>query len=200
MPAVLPAPLPKELGPVDLQAAIDDYMEREKAAEIRHEFYYGVVTEMPGGTADHSLFAVNFAAVLHALLRGKNCRIFSSDLRVFIAPGAFYYPDVSIVRGEPEIDYENTLRNPVVLVEVLSKSTQKKDRTEKKNEYQRIETLQHYVMMEQNAPRIEHYERDASGNWPENPTVVEGLSSHLSLSALGVTVPLADIYEYASFA
>ena len=199
MPAVLPGP-PKEIGATDLSDAITDYLKCERTAKVRHEFYYGGTTQMPGGTYEHGLIATNFAASLVYLLRNDDCAVIVSDIKVFVEPGVFYYPDVSVACGKPQIDFEESLQNPVVLIEVLSKSTQKKDRGEKKREYQRIVSLQHYVLVEQNAPRIEHYDRDASGNWPENPAITEGVNAALFLSALGVSVPLADIYRRILFA
>ena len=201
MPA---APLPKSLDTldIDLQGAIDDYLKREKTADVRHEFYYGEITEMPGGTYEHGAIEIDFLITLAFLLRAVQslCELHGSDQSIFIDPGVFYYPDLSVTCDPPQIDFENALRNPVLVVEVLSKSTETRDRGEKKREYQRIASLQHYVLLEQNAPRIEHYERDAvSGLWPENPAIMEGINADLPLLALGVSVPLADIYRRASF-
>ena len=201
MSAVLSAPL-LEASTDDLSEAIADYLEREKSAEIRHEFYYGEVTEMPGGMFEHGNIGVDFLITLAFLLRsiGSNCELYSPDQKVFIAPGVFYYPDLSATCESPQIDFEEALRNPTLVVEVLSESTRTKDKTQKKNEYQKLTSLQHYVLVEQNTPRIENYVRNAAtGLWQVAPMVIEGLDAELPLAALNVSVPLAAIYRRASF-
>ncbi len=192
-----PLPTPKA---IDLLASIADYLARERTSDVRHEFYLGEITEMPGGTFEHGLIATYFAAALVYLLRGTDCRVVNSDVKIFIEPGIFYYPDACVVQGRPQIDFKEAIRNPIVVIEVLSESTEAKDRDQKMRHYQRIYSLQHYILVEQNAPRIEQYEKDATtGAWKTAPVVVEGLDANLYLSALNISVPLADIYQFATF-
>lgn len=194
-----PAPKDVEL----LRVSIADYLARERTASVRHEFYYGEITEMPGGTFEHGNIGVDFLVALAFLLHAikSDCEVHWPDQKIYIEPGVFYYPDFSVVCGSPQVYFDESLRNPIVIVEVLSESTKKKDRDEKKREYQRIPSLRHYILVEQNTPRIENYEKNAvTGLWRITPTIVKGLDEVLTLSALNVSVPLAEIYRRASFA
>ena len=134
------------------------YLEQERASDTKHELVNGAIFAMAGGTMEHGRLGSNMAGVLVAKLRGRPCAAFSSDVRIRVrATGLVTYPDLSVVCGRLEHDPkdENTIVNPIVLVEVLSDSTEGYDRGEKFGHYQRITSLKEYVLVSQHTPRVE---------------------------------------------
>ncbi len=145
-----------------------EYLTLERDSEIKHEFDAGDILATPGGTARHSALAVNVGVAVGGT-RPAGCTAFQSDLRVrVVATGRAMYPDVSMVCGAIEYDPEDTGRttitNPVLLVEVLSVTTEKGDRGNKWMHYQRIPSLREYVLVSQE-PQIEVFRRTATGTW-----------------------------------
>lgn len=145
-----------------------DYLARERDSDIKHEFDSGEILAMSGGTARHSALAVKVATALETTRR-PGCTVFQSDMRVRVrATGRATYPDASMVCGPLEYDPEDaahtTITNPVLIVEVLSVTTEKGDRGNKWLHYQRIPSLQEYVLVSQE-PRVEVFRRTASGTW-----------------------------------
>ncbi|MAQ17668.1 MAG: hypothetical protein CMN30_23095 [Sandaracinus sp.] len=140
-----------------------EYLAFERDAETKHEFIDGMVVAMAGGTPEHSRLAMNMGVALMNALRGRRCSAFSSDLRVHIpATGRSTYPDVTVVCDErvtAEVD-PDAIVNPTVLVEVLSPTTEASDRGEKFSHYRRLDSLQEYVLVRQDEPRIEVYRRE----------------------------------------
>src|SRR5689334_3569187 len=145
-----------------------DYLALERDSEIKHEFDAGEILAMSGGTARHSALAARMIIAL-GNTSAPGCTVFTSDMRVrIVATGRATYPDVSMVCGPLEYDPDDaartTITNPVLLVEVLSVTTEKGDRGDKWMHYQRIPSLHEYVLVEQE-PRIEIYRRMPSGTW-----------------------------------
>lgn len=144
------------------------YLEGEAGSEAKHEFLDGRIFAMAGGTPAHARLGANVPASLSAQLRGRPCVVFGSDLRVrVLETGLATYPDVSVVCGALEHDPEdsNAITNPVVLVEVLSDSTEAYDRGQKFAHYRRIPSLREYVMVSQRERRIERYSANDDGTW-----------------------------------
>jgi Uma2 family endonuclease len=172
-----------------------DYLALERDSEIKHEFDSGEILAMSGGTARHSALA---ARIIQALgnTSSAGCTVFTSDMRVRIAAtGRATYPDVSMVCGPIEYDPDDaahtTITNPVLIVEVLSVTTEKGDRGNKWMHYQRIPSLQEYVLVSQE-PRIEIYRRMPSGTW-EYFEVGEGNVRLASGPGLDLSVLYADL-------
>ena len=173
-----------------------EYLVGERAGAARHEYYNGKVYAMTGGTEPHNLIAGNALAALHAQLRQRPCRVYQSDMRVKVAAtGLNTYPDVVVVCGRPEFAdaARDTLTNPIVIVEVLSPSTERYDRGMKFQHYHTIETLQDYLMIAQDRPYIEHYARQATGDWLLREAA--GLAAMLTIESISCTLTLADVYE-----
>lgn len=169
-----------------------DYLTLERDSEVKHEFDAGEILAMSGGTARHSALAVKVATALETTRR-SGCTVFQSDMRVRIAAtGRATYPDASMVCGLLEYDSEDaaqtTITNPVLIVEVLSVTTEKGDRGNKWLHYQRIPSLEEYVLVSQE-PRIEIFRRTSSGTW-EYFEVHEGTVTLAS----GPTLDLATLY------
>jgi Uma2 family endonuclease len=171
-----------------------EYLAAEAASDVRHEFLNGEVWAMAGGTPEHSALAAAVIAQLGALLRGKPCRTFTSDLRVRVADtGLATYPDVSVVCGQLETapDDEDAVTNPIVLVEVLSDSTEGYDRGAKWAHYRRLPSLREYVLVAQSEPLVEVFRRGEAGRWE----LLEARPGEtIELASLGVRLEVAAIY------
>lgn len=170
-----------------------EYLALERDSEIKHEFDGGEILAMSGGTLRHSVLAARVGTALENT-RPPGCLTFQSDMRVRVAAtGRATYPDAGMLCGPPEYDPEDaehtTITNPVLLVEVLSATTEKGDRGTKWLHYQRLSSLQEYVLVSQE-PRIEIFRRTASGTW-EYFEVHEGTVRLAS----GPTLDLSMLYS-----
>jgi Uma2 family endonuclease len=171
-----------------------EYLELEASSEQRYEFFGGAVYAMAGGPPEHSGIAANVIQLLGTPLAGKPCRVFTSDLRVrVLETGLATHPDVSVVCGSLERDPEDshTATNPVVIVEVLSPSTEQYDREEKFSHYRRIPSLQSYVLISQEEKRLEVFSRNADGSW----TLRETRSGVLEIAGIGCGLPVDGVYR-----
>lgn len=180
-----------------LSVSFPEYLAQEEASETKHELVNGEIFAMAGGTREHARLAMRVGIALGAQFRGRSCEVFSSDLRVrVLATGLATYPDVSVVCGKFEQDPEdaNTLVNPVVLVEVLSDSTEGYDRGEKFGHYRRIPSLREYVLVSQRRPRIEVFRRNEDGTW----TLFEAeASGSVKLTSIGCELAVDEVYANA---
>ncbi len=172
-----------------------DYLALERDSEIKHEFDAGEILAMSGGTARHSALAARMIIALGTTV-AAGCTVFTSDMRVRVmATGRATYPDVSMVCGpiehDPEDAVRTTITNPVLLVEVLSVTTEKSDRGDKWMHYQRIPSLQEYVLVSQE-PRVEIFRRTPAGTW-EYFEVREGNVRLASGPSLDLAVLYADL-------
>lgn len=177
-----------------------EYLEIERKAEYRSELVNGYIYAMAGASRMHNLVAGNTFGELRQQLKGRPCEAYTSDMRVKVeATGRVAYPDVVVMCGKPVFAdaVKDTLLNPLVIVEVLSPSTEADDRGEKFAHYRRIESLQEYVLIAQDRIRVEHFLRQGE-QWLL--TEVADLDSKLELPSLACTVPLRDIYDKVDFA
>ena len=177
-----------------------EYLERERTALLRSEYVNGRIYAMAGASSRHVVVCGNAHASLHRALRGKNCQPFMSDMRVRVAETTLYtYAGVRVAC--PPVEYDDsrndTLINPVVIIEVLSPSTESYDRGDKWAHYQRLVSLRDCVLVSQDQPRVEHYSRAAAGDWLLH--VAEGLSASITLTSVDCTLLLSDIYERLTF-
>ena len=172
-----------------------EYVELEAMSRtVKHEFLDGTVWAMAGGTPEHSAIAANIIGVLRDQLRERPCRVFTSDLRVRVkATGLGTYPDASVVCDSLELDPEDdrgtTVVNPRVLIEVLSPTTERYDRQEKREHYQRIPSVQEIVLIAQDEQRVHVWRRD--GNDFVEHVVADG---SVELTSLDCKIPLSEIY------
>jgi Uma2 family endonuclease len=173
-----------------------EYLAFEQASEHKHEYYQGAIYAMTGGTEFHTLLAGNTYAALHAQLRRRECRVYTSDQRIkVIATGLHTYPDVTVVCGAPQFVEASrlTLINPTLIVEVLSPSTERYDRGMKFRHYRMIPSLHDYLLIAQDDQRIEHYSRQDSAIWQLYEAV--GMATQITLRSIGCVLALADVYE-----
>ena len=177
-----------------------EYFELEQSAGYQSEYFEGEIFAMAGGSAVHSLIALNIGGELRSALKGRKCRAYGSDLMVAIrATTLRTYPDVSVVCGDLQTDAEtpNAVTNPTTIVEVLSDSTETWDRGKKFQSYRKLESLREYILVSQKEPRVEWFHRKDNGDWAIG--MVEGIGSDFTFPELGVTVPLAEIYAGVEF-
>ncbi len=161
----------------------------------------GSIRAMSGGTPDHSAIAANLITTLNNAFGAagkKTCRVFGSDLKVNAADGRKTFPDVSVICGPLSFHRRrtDTVTNPMLIAEVISPSTELFDRGEKWTSYQTVPTLQHYLLLSASQIRAELYTRQETG-WQYE--TYHGLGARVSLTALGVTLTLADLYALVDF-
>lgn len=145
-----------------------EYLALEERSPTKHEWLDGVIYDMSGGTPDHAGLAAAVLGELRNQLRGKRCRVYTADLKVrVLATGLSTYADVSVICGALEVDPDdkNAATNPVVLVEVLSDSSEAYDRGQKFGHYRRIPSLAEYVLVSQHSPKIEVFRKNEAGKW-----------------------------------
>lgn len=175
----------------------EEYLTLERRSETRSEYFDGQIFAMTGASLRHNLIAGNILASLHAQLRERDCQVYASDMRLLVkATGLYTYPDVLVVCGEPLLaddEYKDTLLNPVVLVEVLSKSTAGYDRGEKFEHYRRIESLAEYLLVAQDKHHVEHFVRQPDRQWLLSET--SDLQDTVQLPSISCGLKLSDVYE-----
>ncbi len=174
----------------------EDYLALERAAAAKSEYYHGEVYAMAGASRTHTLIAANAVSQLVLQLKGRSCTAHTSDLRVRVGTGALYtYPDVVVVCGKAVFEdrHQDTLLNPIVIVEVLSPSTEAYDRGAEFAFYRKLESLADYVLISQDQPLLEHYARQPGDSWLL--TAYEGMEAVALLPSIGCELPLAEVYD-----
>ena len=177
-----------------------EYLELERKAETKSEYYRGEIFAMSGASRAHNRIAMNLSALVWNQLRGRPCDVFGSDMRVKVEiSGLYTYPDLSALCGEPQFDDEHTdtLLNPSVLVEVLSPSTEDYDRGGKFELYRQIESLREYVVVAQDRLLVEHHTRQDDGSWRLVDYKDKG--GELHLASIECRLRLEDIYDKVEF-
>jgi Uma2 family endonuclease len=177
------------------QVSYAEYLAAEAASTTKHEWLRGEVFAMAGGTPEHAALAMAIGGELRAALRDRPCRVFSADARIrVLATGLATYPDVTVVCGRLETDPDDAsaITNPVLLVEILSDSTEGYDRGEKFAHYRRIPSLREYVLVAQRGRRIEVYQRNDAGRWELYDA---GTGETVELASIGCTLAVDEVYR-----
>ena len=173
----------------------EEYLAIERRAETKSEYFAGEMFAMVGASRRHNLIAANIIRVLGNQLLDKPCHVYPSDMRVKVnATGKYTYPDVVVACEEEKFDdaLNDTLLNPVVIVEVLSESTEAYDRGEKFEHYQYIESLKDYLLVSQSPYRIEHYVRQGKRDWRYSE--YHDVDEVVKLNIIGAELALKDVY------
>ncbi|MCE7872235.1 Uma2 family endonuclease [bacterium CPR1] len=174
----------------------EEYLQLEETSTCRNEYIGGEIFSMTGGSLDHNRLVGNLFAALKQALRGGPCEVFSSDVRLLVERFTlFTYPDLVVVCGPPRLmaDRPDTLTDARVIVEVLSPSTESYDRSEKFRMYRALPSLEEYVLVAQDAVRVERHHRQASGDWLW--TELTQREDRLELLSLALAVGVNEIYE-----
>jgi Uma2 family endonuclease len=177
-----------------------EYLARERTAEFKSEYYRGETFAMAGASRQHNTVKENLIVEVGVRLKGSPCRTWSSDQRVKVsATGLYTYPDIVVVCGKADYDAddEDTLVNPVAIVEVLSPGTESYDRGAKFRQYQQLPSLQEYVLVSQDEPVVERFVRQPDGTWVL--TVVTGLTGEVAFATVPARVAMADVYRGIDF-
>jgi Uma2 family endonuclease len=177
----------------------EEYLAIERAAEFRSEYYDGRMYAMAGTSCKHVMAVSNLHFALRSELLNRPCGVGSNELRVRV-PGGFYtYPDIVVVCGEPKFadDQQDTLLNPLLIIEVLSPSTEAYDRGFKFAQYRTIGSLKEYVLVSQAEPRIEVFRRRQSPDWLFSESA--GLEAVCHLESVDCRLALSEVYRNIAF-
>ncbi len=178
-----------------------EYLTLEEEADYKSEYYQGEIFALAGASANHNRIVRNLCVALSNGLEEKPCEVFISDMRLFVEREDLYtYPDLMAICGQLEFvaGRTDTITNPFILVEVLSKSTEAYDRGKKFEFYRTIETFEEYVLIDQERVHIEYFRRVGDKQWVL--MVFNDLADTLRFEAIEVDVPLERIYRQVSFA
>jgi Uma2 family endonuclease len=177
----------------------EQYLETERSAETRHEYYNGETFAMAGGTRRHALIITNLAGELRQALKRGSCQVLAQDMRTCVAADGLYtYPDIVVVCDQAKFldDRADTLLNPKVLIEVLSPATEAHDRGFKAAQYRTLASLEEYVFVSQDEPRVEIHRRHGA-EWLLIDAA--GMDAACEFKVLGCQVALAEIYDKVDF-
>ena len=181
--------------------SLEEYFALERASERRFEYRDGEIVCMSGGSRDHATIASNVVRYLGNKVR-KGCRVFGSDLAVYVPDGRPYrYPDVSVICGEARyqvIDGRDCLENPRLLVEVLSPTSADFDRGSKFEQYKSIPEFVEYLLVTQDRPHVARRSRSGQDTWTE--TVFDSLEAIVLLDSIGTDLAMRELYESVSLA
>ncbi len=174
----------------------EEYLGMERnSLEGKCEFVNGQIFAMVGATREHNLVGVNITRELSNQLKGRPCEAYANDMRVKAAEAKSYqYPDIAVVCGKPEFEdgHLDTLLNPVLLVEILSSSTEAYDRGDKFAGYRKIPSLREYLLVSQDKPLIERYLKQDQA-WVLTET--EGLDGVVKLEGIGCMLAMREVYD-----
>ena len=179
---------------------IEEYFALEDRSEEKREYHNGKITTLSGGTTDHSKIAVKIITALSILLDDQPLEVYNSDIKIQIpAYNKFVYSDVAVVSGSPEYyqGRRDTITNPLLVVEILSPSTQRHDRTDKFMMYRTLPSLKEYVLVEQEQPRITTFYRNEAQHWED--TDVEELTNSIALRSVDGALALSNVYKGIDF-
>jgi Uma2 family endonuclease len=182
--------------PIPPTMSVEEYLIREQASDQRHEFYAGRMIAQAGGSATHNRITMNTLNSLYLQLQQRPCRVYGSDMRVK-APlkQSYVYPDVTVVCGDEQFADANQeiLLNPVVIIEVLSPSTERHDRGHKFEIYRSIASLQEYILIAQDTQRIDHFVRQSEKLWMFSSISEE--EGELLLSSIHCVLQIEQVYH-----
>jgi Uma2 family endonuclease len=175
----------------------EQYLEIERKAEYKSEYYRGEMFAMAGVGRSHNRIGINLTVLLYSQLRGRPGEFYSSDMRVCVSTtGLYTYPDIIVTSGEPQFrddGYLDTLLNPAVIIEIPSPSTEAYDRGKKFELYRALESLRDYVLIASERIQVEHFSRQPNGQWLF--TAAGRLEDCITVASIGCTLRLADVYE-----
>lgn len=184
------------------QFTLQEYLQREEKSLDRHEYFNGDIVKLPMAKGPHNIIAANMLSAIKIGLKAqdKPYIVFGSNQKIYLPQfNIGLYPDALVVAEIPQYwdDNEVLLTNPILIVEILSKSTGAYDRGDKFTEYKTLESFQEYVLIEQNEVRIETRFREEIDLWRD--TIVNNPVGQITLKSIGITLQIADIYEHITF-
>jgi Uma2 family endonuclease len=182
------------------KASLEEFIAYLDASDHKAEWLNGEIWDMAGGTPAHTLIAGNIAGEMRQSLKGSGCKVYPSDLIVQLSPdGDIVFPDVSVICGEllTSLKRKDFVRNPTLVVEVLSKDRADYDRGEKFAKYRSVPSIMEYVLVDQYAPQVDVFFRTTSGFWDIH--TYTGIEETVVLQSIGASVAMAEIYRDVTF-
>ena len=177
----------------DTMMTVEEYLEMERNSQVKHEYVAGYVYAMSGTSDAHNIIALNVATALRGHLRGTPCRTFMADVKARIETAdRFYYPDVMVSCERAKDRYYRT--EPVLVVEVLSDSTARRDQGEKWGDYRTLPSLKEYVLVSQDCMDVRVFRQDATGEWRQH-IYTDGMV--VPLNSVELEIPIEQVYEEA---
>lgn len=176
-----------------------EYLALEEKAETKSEYWNGEIVAMSGAAINHQQIVANISRILGNKVYGK-CRVFPSEMKVWIKKRAkFFYPDITVICDNPEFykKRRDTIVNPKLIIEVLSKSTASFDKAEKFLSYQTLDSLEEYVLVSQEKTLVEQYVKREDGNWVYQATIE--IESSVTFPSVKATLSLNEIYDLVEF-
>ncbi|MCY7348618.1 MAG: Uma2 family endonuclease [Pyrinomonadaceae bacterium] len=176
-----------------------EYLALEEKAETKSEYWNGEIVAMAGGNINHQQIVSNLTVVVSNKVKGR-CRVFPSEMKVWVKKrDKFFYPDLTVICDKPSFykNRQDTIDNPQLIIEVLSKSTARFDRAEKFLSYQTLDSLQEYVLVSQEKAVVEQHIKREDGNWIYQATI--GLESTVEFPSVKTKLDLKEIYDLVEF-
>jgi Uma2 family endonuclease len=173
----------------------EQYLESERLALEKHECYLGEIFAMSGASFRHNQIFKNTYGTLYSKLKGKPCQPYGSELRIHIPGNSLYtYPDISIICGTPEMTdtVKDTVTNPSIIIEILSKSTYDYDKGQKFTLYRDIDSLKEYILIDSMSVRVEHYHRNEDSSWTLKDYRI--IDDTLNIETIAADLQLSDVY------
>lgn len=190
----------KEPAPKYNYVSPEEYLEMERNSDTKHEYHNGEIFAMAGVAPAHNDIGYNINSVVAPFLRGKACKLYGSDFRIYIPDESlFTYPDFSIVCGKAETSdkYTDNLTNPAAIIEILSPSTRDYDRGTKFNFYRSIKTLKEYILIDSQSVHVEVFTKQQDNSW--NLKEFKELSDNLFISTIHFQTSLQELYDDVQF-
>ncbi|CCQ48885.1 Uma2 family endonuclease [Crocosphaera watsonii WH 8501] len=178
----------------------EEYLQLEEKSAEKHEYRQGDIVLMTGGTTNHNRLVLEFCTYLNFALREQNAEVFAGDVRLWIPDYREYtYPDIMVVKEQPiyQTPGTTTITNPTIIVEVLSKSTQARDRGDKFRFYRSIPEFKEYILIDQYSLLVEHFVKTSEHQWIL--TEYETKESKLSLDSVEFEISLEELYKRVNF-
>jgi Uma2 family endonuclease len=176
-----------------------EYFQLEENSEVKHEYFDGEIFAMAGAKKNHHIIVMNLSIILGTYFKLKPCNVYPSDMRVSVEQGKYYtYPDLTVVCGKSEFldKNETTLTNPNLILEVLSDSTEKYDRSKKFQSYRTIPSLNTYVLVSTEYKQIEVYSKNPNNSWTLTDPDENG---KIHIPSIDYTLDLNEVYEKVEF-
>lgn len=174
--------------------SVEAYIAFEETADVRHEYYDGILTPMPGTTDLHNFICQNILIALRQMLKGTTCKVFMESVKVQITHEKHYvYPDVFVTCDPRDKENAYIKKYPSVIIEVASPSTKVHDKTDKFLEYRKLASLRHYLVVDTEKPIVECFSTEDGEEWVSE--TLTSISDEINLKALGGTISLSAIYE-----
>jgi Uma2 family endonuclease len=178
----------------------EEYLAQEETSDSRNEYIDGEIIPMTGGTPNHNEIALNVASYLKFALRGKKYKVYITDLRLWIPNYRVYtYPDIMVIEGQPILveNRKDTVTNPTLIIEILSKTTKNYDQGDKFDYYCSIPIFQEYILVDQYRYHVKHYSKTGDEKWLLNTYHSE--NDILTITSFDFKIKLSEIYEEITF-